>query len=149
MPTLKFKGDYKKVIFNIPLKTDAVLPFTITGWRPSRVVLLLHCHISVSGQDSRDFSLHEGPRHSGPSQGTALSTGAVHLTALTLAAYESSGTWEAELVVWDRGTLDKMSVLQALSAEGAAEQSALCTACGLPSTSVGAWSNLPQGCLGD
>lgn len=104
----------------------------------SRVVLLLHRHVSVSGQDGGDLSLHEGPWHSGSSQGTALSTGAIHLPALTLVADESSGTGEAELVVRDRGTLDKMSVLQALSAEGAAEQSALSVACRLPSSGVAA-----------
>lgn len=104
----------------------------------SRVVLLLYCHISVSSQDGGDLPLHEGPRHGGSSQGTALSTWAVHLPTLTLAADEPSGAREAELVVLDRGTLDKMSVLQALSAEGAAQQSALGAACRLPSTGVAA-----------
>ncbi len=94
----------------------------------SRVVLLLNCHVAFSCQDGGDFSLHEGPRHSGPSQGTALSTGAVHLPTLPLAADESSGTREAELVVRDRGALDEVSVLQALPAEGAAEQGALSAA---------------------
>lgn len=111
----------------------------------SRVALLLHRHISVSGQDGRDLSLHEGPRHRGPGQGTALSAGAVHLPALTLAADEPSGAGEAELVVRDGGTLDKVGVFQALSAQGAAEQRALSVARGIPGASgAGAAAALPR-----
>lgn len=77
----------------------------------SRVTLLLYCHITISRQDGRDFSLHEGPRHCGSGKGTSFSTRAVHLTPLTLAADEATSAGEAELVVHNRGTLDKMSVL--------------------------------------
>lgn len=66
--------------------------------------------------------MHEGPRHSGAGEWTAFSTWAVHLAALALAADKSSGTREAELVMRYGRTLDEMSVLQALSAEGATQQ---------------------------
>ena len=117
----------------------------------SGVVLLLHRHVSISGQDGGDLSLHEGPGHGGPSQGTALSAWAVHLSSGALAADGATRAGEAELVVRDGGTLDKMSVLQALSAKSAAEESPWGPATGLPGTGSAGSStgSLPHSCLGD
>lgn len=117
----------------------------------SGVVLLLYRHVSVSGKDGGDLSLHEGPGHGGSSQRAALAAGAVHLSSGALAADGAARAWEAELVVRDRWTLDKMSVLQTLSAKGAAEQGAWSAASRLPDAG-GAWpplGTLAHNCLGD
>lgn len=57
-----------------------------------------------------------------------LPAGAVHRASLGLAVEESSGTQEAEPVVWDGGTLDEVRVDQTPSAEGAEQHGALSAA---------------------
>lgn len=92
--------------------------------RKSRVSLLLHFHIS--GEDGSNLSLHEGPGDIGAHQRTLLSTWAIDLSASALLFNALSGARETELVRRDRRALHKVSILQPLVAEGAAQGGAGC-----------------------
>lgn len=85
----------------------------------SRVPLLFYLY--VPSQNGGYFSLHEGPGHVGTNQRASLTTGAVYLTSGALLLDALSGTGKAEFVGGHRRALNKVSVLQPLVAQSAAQ----------------------------
>lgn len=85
----------------------------------SRVSLLLHFHIS--GEDSSNLSLHEGPGNVGAHQRTLLPAWTIDLSASALLFNALSGARETELVRRYGWALHKVGILQPLVAEGAAQ----------------------------
>lgn len=92
--------------------------------RKSRVSLLLHFHIS--GKDSSNLSLHEGPGNVGAHQRTLLPAWTIDLSASALLFNALSGARETELVRRYGWALHKVGILQPLVAEGAAQGGAGC-----------------------
>lgn len=90
----------------------------------SRVSLLLHFHIS--GEDSSNLSLHEGPGNVGAHQRTLLPAWTIDLSASALLFNALSGARETELVRRYGWALHKVGILQPLVAEGAAQGGAGC-----------------------
>ena len=93
-----------------------------TAGERSGVPLLFYLY--VPGQYGGYFPLHEGPGHVGAHQRAPLAAGAVHLAGGALLLDALPGAGEAELVRWHRRALDKVSVLQPLMAQSAAQRHA-------------------------